>query len=43
MVVRLLRYRPRNLLEFRNELVLCTLTMGCMLPGEGPIHATPVV
>ena len=35
MVVRLLRYRPRNLVEFRNKLVACTLTIGCMRPSEG--------
>ena len=35
MVVALLRYRPRNLVEFRNKLVTCTLTVGCMRPGEG--------
>ena len=35
MVVALLRYRPRNLPGFRNKLVHCTLTMGCMRPGEG--------
>ena len=35
MVVSLLRYSPRNLLEFRNKLVVCTLTIGCMRPGEG--------
>ena len=35
MVVSLLRYSPRNLLEFRNKLVVCTLTVGCMRPGEG--------
>ena len=35
MVVSLLRYRPRNAVELRNKLVTCTLTMGCMRPGEG--------
>ncbi len=29
MLVRLLRYRPKNLVEFR---VVFTLTMGCMRP-----------
>ena len=35
MVVALLRYQPKNLVEFRNKLVTCTLTVGCMRPGEG--------
>ena len=35
MIVALLRYRPKNLLEFRNKLVTCTITIGCMRPGEG--------
>ena len=35
MIVALLRYRPKNLLEFRNKLATCTLTIGCMRPGEG--------
>jgi hypothetical protein len=35
MIVRLLRYQPKNLVEFRNKNVVCTLTMGCMRPGEG--------
>ena len=35
MIVRLLRYQPKNAVEFRNKLVVCTLTMGCMRPGEG--------
>jgi hypothetical protein len=35
MVVALLRYKLKNLVEFRNKLVTCTLTVGCMRPGEG--------
>ena len=35
MIVRLLRYKPKNLVEYRNKLVVCTLTMGCMRPAEG--------
>jgi hypothetical protein len=35
MIVSLLRYQPKNLVEFRNKNVTCTLTMGCMRPGEG--------
>jgi hypothetical protein len=35
MIVALLRYQPRNLIEFRNKLVTCTLCIGCMRPGEG--------
>ena len=35
MIVQLLRYRPRNLVEFRNKNVVCTLTIGCMRPAEG--------
>ena len=35
MIVRLLRYRPNNLVEFRNKMVTCTLTLGCMRPCEG--------
>ena len=34
MVVALLRYRPKNALEFRNKLALCTATLGCMRPCE---------
>ena len=37
MVVDLLRYPPKNLVEFRNKLVLCTLSLGCMRPGEGAL------
>ena len=37
MVVALLRRKPKNLLEFRNQLLTCTLTMGCMRPGEGAV------
>ena len=41
MVVALLRYQPRNLVEFRNKLVTCTLSsMGCMHPGEGASTTT---
>ncbi len=35
MVVALLRYKPKNLVEFRNKLTLCTLTIGCMRPCKG--------
>jgi hypothetical protein len=35
MVVSLLKYRPKTLLEFRNKIVTCTLTLGCMRPFEG--------
>jgi hypothetical protein len=35
MIVALLRYQPRNLVEFRNKLATCTLCIGCMRPGEG--------
>ena len=35
MVVALLRYKPRNLVEFRNKLATCTHCIGCMRPGEG--------
>ena len=35
MIVRLLRYQPMNLVEYHNQKVVCTLTMGCMRPGEG--------
>ena len=35
MVVALLRYKPKNLVEFRNKIVTCTLTLGCMRPCEG--------
>jgi hypothetical protein len=34
MIVTLLRYKPKNALEFRNKLVTCTATMGCMRPCE---------
>jgi hypothetical protein len=34
MVVALLRYKPKNLVEFRNKNVTCTLTLGCMRPCE---------
>ena len=34
MVVALLRYKPKNAVEFRNKNLACTLTMGCMRPGE---------
>ncbi len=34
MVVALLRYQPRNLVEFRNKLATCTICIGCMRPGE---------
>ncbi len=40
MVVALLRYQPHNLVEFRNKLVACTLTIGCMRPGEGARSTT---
>ena len=35
MVATLLRYKPKNLVEFRNKLLVCTLTVGCMRPAEG--------
>jgi hypothetical protein len=35
MIVALLRYKPKNLVELRNKNATCTLTMGCMRPGEG--------
>jgi hypothetical protein len=35
MVVALLRYKPKNLVEFRNKLATCTVCIGCMRPGEG--------
>ena len=35
MIVALLRYRPQNAVEFRDKLVACTLTIGCMRPCEG--------
>ena len=35
IVVRLLQYQPKNLVEFRDKLVTCTLTIGCMRPCEG--------
>ena len=35
MVAALLRYKPKNLVEFRNKMTLCTLTIGCMRPCEG--------
>jgi hypothetical protein len=35
MVVALLRCEPKNLVEFRNKLAVCTLTIGCMRPCEG--------
>ena len=35
MVVALLRTPPSDALAFRNNLVTCTLTVGCMRPGEG--------
>jgi hypothetical protein len=35
MVVALLRYKPKNLVEFRNKMATCTLCIGCMRPGEG--------
>ena len=35
MIVKLLCYRPRNLVEFRNKILVCTLTMSCMRPAEG--------
>ncbi len=31
----LLRFQPRNLVEFRNKLACCTLCIGCMRPGDG--------
>jgi hypothetical protein len=34
-IVCLLRYKPANLVESLNKNVVCTLTMGCMPPGEG--------
>lgn len=34
MVVRSLRYRPQTLTAFRNKLVLCSSTIGCMRPCE---------
>jgi hypothetical protein len=34
MVVALLRQSPADLPSFRNNLALCTATMGCMRPGE---------
>ena len=37
MVVRLLQARHPDLISFRNALVTCTLTMGCMRPGEGAL------
>jgi hypothetical protein len=40
MIVALLRYQPKNLVEFRNKNVTCTLTMGCMRPGEGASTTT---
>jgi hypothetical protein len=35
MVVALLCYKPKNLVELRNKLAACTLIIGCMRPGEG--------
>jgi hypothetical protein len=35
VIVALLRYKPKNLVEFRNKNLTCTLTMGCMRPGQG--------
>ena len=35
MVVDLLRYKPKNLVGFRNKLAMCTLCIGCMRPREG--------
>ncbi len=35
MIIRLLCYRPRNLVEFSNKNLVCTLTLGCMRPAEG--------
>jgi hypothetical protein len=35
MVVQLLRLLPTTLVAFRNHLVTCTLTIGCMRPSEG--------
>jgi hypothetical protein len=40
MIVQLLRHQPKDLLEFRDKLVTCTLTMGCMRPGEGASATT---
>ena len=40
MVVQLLRLPPRDLLSFRNHLAACTLTVGCMRPGEGALAQT---
>ena len=37
MVVQLLRLPPRDLVSFRNHLAACTLTAGCMRPGEGAL------
>jgi hypothetical protein len=34
MVVALLRYNPHDLMEFRNILLACALTIGCMRPCE---------
>ncbi len=35
MIIALLCHCPRNAVELRNKLVTCTLTIGCMRPGEG--------
>jgi hypothetical protein len=40
MVAQLLRLQPTNLVAFRNHLVTCTLTIGCMRPSEGAMAQT---
>ncbi len=35
MVAQLLSLSPTTLVAFRNHLVTCTLTIGCMRPSEG--------
>jgi hypothetical protein len=43
MVATLLRYKPKNLVEFRNKLLVCTLTVGCMRPAEGAAATSHVI
>ena len=40
MVVRLLRTNPTNILDLRNKLACCTMTIGIMRPVEGSLAQT---
>ena len=40
MIFQLLRLPSSDLASFRNHLAACTLTVGCMRPGEGALTQT---